>query len=113
MKKINVTVTGGLGRMGQLLIKYTQKDKKLKLFSVTEYKELKKGKIKYQKNNDKAFKGTNVIIDFTRPNCTLEVLKLAVKFKKKVIIGTTGFQKKHWDAIKKASKKLQSYNLEI
>ena len=54
MKKINVTVTGGLGRMGQLLIKYTQRDKKLKLFSVTEYKELKKGKIKYQKNNDKA-----------------------------------------------------------
>ena len=45
MKKINVTVTGGLGRMGQLLIKYTQKDKKLKLFSVTEYKELKKDKI--------------------------------------------------------------------
>ena len=29
MKKINVTVTGGLGRMGQLLIKYTQRDKKL------------------------------------------------------------------------------------
>ena len=116
MKKINVTVTGGLGRMGQLLIKYTQRDKKLKLFSVTEYKELKKGKIKYQKNNDKAFKGTNVIIDFTRPNCTLEVLKLAVKFKKKVIIGTTGFRKKHWDAIKKASKKiaiLQSGNMSL
>ena len=80
MKKINVTVTGGLGRMGQLLIKYTQKDKKLKLFSVTEYKELKKGNIKYQKNNDKAFKGTNVIIDFTRPNCTLEVLKLCLLY---------------------------------
>ena len=41
MKKIKVTVTGGLGRMGQLLIKYAQKDKKLKLFSVTEYKEFK------------------------------------------------------------------------
>jgi 4-hydroxy-tetrahydrodipicolinate reductase len=101
MKKLNITVTGGLGRMGQLLIKNTQKDRQLRLYSATEHKELKKGKIHYQKNVDKAFKGTNVIIDFTRPNCTMEVLKLAVKHKKKVIIGTTGFQKKHWDAIKK------------
>jgi len=116
MKKINITITGGLGRMGQLLIKHTLKDKKLKLYSATEYKEFKKGKIKYQKNTDTAFKGTNVIIDFTRPNCTLEVLKLAVKNKKKVIIGTTGFQKKHLDAIKKASKKiaiLQSGNMSL
>ena len=40
----------------------------------------------------------------------------AVKHKKKVIIGTTGFQKKHWDAIKKASKKiaiLQSGNMSL
>ena len=116
MKKINITITGGLGRMGQLLIEQTQKDKKLKLYSATEYKDFKKGKIKYQKNTDVAFKDTNVIIDFTRPNCTLEVLKLAVKHKKKVIIGTTGFKKKHWDAIKKASKKiaiLQSGNMSL
>ena len=100
MKKINITITGGLGRMGQLLIKQTNKDKKLILHSVTEYKELKKGKIRYQLNNDQAFKGTNVIIDFTRPNCTLEVLKLAVKYKKKVIIGTTVFKERHWKIIK-------------
>ena len=90
MKKINITITGGLN-------KQTQKDKKLKLYSATEYKEFKKRKDQLPKNTDAAFKGTNVIIDFTRPNCTLEVLKLAVKHKKKVIIGTTGFQKKHWD----------------
>ena len=116
MKKINISITGGLGRMGQLLIQQTQKDKNLKLHSATENKEIKKGKIQYQKNNDKAFKRTNVIIDFTRPNCTLEVLKLAVKHKKKVVIGTTGFQKKHWDEIKKASKKiaiLQSGNMSL
>ena len=115
-KKINITVAGGLGRMGQLLIKHTNKDKNLKLHSVTEYKEFQKGKIKYQVNNDKAFKNTNIIIDFTRPNCTLEILKFAVKYKKKVIIGTTGFRKKHWDAIKKASKKisiLQSGNMSL
>ena len=115
-KKINITVSGGLGRMGQLLIKHTNKDKNLKLHSVTEYKEFQKGKIKYQVNNDKAFKNTNIIIDFTRPHCTLEILKFAVKYKKKVIIGTTGFRKKHWDAIKKASKKisiLQSGNMSL
>ena len=46
-KKINITVAGGLGRMGQLLIKHTNKDKNLKLHSVTEYKEFQKDPVKY------------------------------------------------------------------
>ena len=46
--------------------------------------------IKPELNSDKAFKKTDVIIDFTVPNCTLEILKIASKLKK-VVIGTTGF----------------------
>ena len=41
-----------------------------------------------------AFKRANVIIDFTVPKCTLEILKIASKQKKKVVIGTTGFTKR-------------------
>ena len=52
------------------------------------------------------FKKTDVIIDFTVPKCTFEVLKIASKLKKRVVIGTTGFTKTEEDKIKKISKKI-------
>ena len=57
-------------------------------------------------NTINAFKKTNVIIDFTAPKCTLEILKIASKQKKRVVIGTTGFTKKEESLIKKYSKKI-------
>ena len=107
MKKINITITGALGRMGKILIKRISKNKNLKLFSLTD---LKSGKtingIKTQKNNLDAFKKTDVIIDFSKPKSSLEILNYAQKFKKKVVIGTTGFTKKQNNLIKNYSKKI-------
>ena len=40
------------------------------------------------------------------PKCTFEVLKIASKLKKRVVIGTTGFTKSEEDKIKKISKKI-------
>ena len=53
-----------------------------------------------------AFKKANVIIDFTVPKCTLEILRLAVKLRKKVVIGTTGFTSKQEKLIKSYSRKI-------
>jgi 4-hydroxy-tetrahydrodipicolinate reductase len=107
MKKINITITGALGRMGKILIKRVSKNKNLKLFSLTD---LKSGKtingIRIQKNNMKAFKKTDIIIDFSTPKASLEVLNYAKKFKKKIIIGTTGFNSKQNNLIKNYSKKI-------
>ena len=107
MKKINITITGALGRMGKILIKRISKNKNLKLFSLTD---LKSGKIingiKTQKNNLEAFKKTDVIIDFSRPASSLEILNFAKKLKKKVVIGTTGFTNKQNSLIKNYSKKI-------
>jgi 4-hydroxy-tetrahydrodipicolinate reductase len=107
MKKINITITGALGRMGKILIKRISKNKDLKLFSLTD---LKSGKvingIKTQKNNLEAFKQTDIIIDFSRPKSSLEILNYAKKLKKKVVIGTTGFNKKQNNLIKNYSKKI-------
>ena len=47
-----------------------------------------------------------MIVDFTVPKCTLQVLKIASKLKKRVVIGTTGFSKKEESLIKKFSKKI-------
>jgi 4-hydroxy-tetrahydrodipicolinate reductase len=107
MKKINITITGALGRMGKILIKRLSTNKKLKLFSLTD---LKSGKIingiKTQKNNLEAFKKTDVIIDFSRPKSSIEILNYAKKLKKKVVIGTTGFTNKQNSLIKNYSKKI-------
>jgi 4-hydroxy-tetrahydrodipicolinate reductase len=107
MKKINITITGALGRMGKILIKRISKNKNLKLFSLTD---LKSGKtingIKTQKNNLEAFKKTDVIVDFSRPKASLEILNYARKLKKKVVIGTTGFTKKQNNLIKNYSRKI-------
>ncbi len=40
------------------------------------------------------------------PTCTIEILKIASKLKKKVVIGTTGFNQKQENIIKKYSKKI-------
>ena len=107
MKKINITITGALGRMGKILIKRISKNKNLKLFSLTD---VKSGKIingiKTQKNNLQAFKKADVIIDFSRPKATLEILNYAKKLKKRIVIGTTGFNKKQNNLIKDYSRKI-------
>ena len=108
MKNINLTITGCMGRMGQQLIKTVKKEKGYKIYSLTEYKVINKkfNGIKPQLNTENAFKKTDVIIDFTVPKCTFEVLKIASKLNKRVVIGTTGFTKKEEALIKFFSKKI-------
>ena len=108
MKKINLSITGCMGRMGQQIIRTSRKDNKFKLYSLTERTVISKkiSNIKPQLNTEDAFRKTDVIIDFTIPECTFEILKIASKLKKRVVIGTTGFTKKEEEIIKSYSKKI-------
>ena len=108
MKKINLAVSGCMGRMGQQLIKSLKKDKNFKLTTLTENKIINKkiNGITLSLNAEQVFRKVDVIIDFTVPKCTLEILKIAYKLKKKVVIGTTGFTKKEQNLINKYSKKI-------
>ena len=108
MKKINLAVTGCLGKMGQQIIKSTRKDKNFKLIALTENKLVKKkiNGINLNLNTESALKKANVIVDFTIPKCTFEILRIASKLKKRVVIGTTGFTKREEVLIKKFSKKI-------
>src|SRR6056300_1053495 len=108
MKKINISITGCLGRMGKQLIGAVKKNENFNLVSLTENKLIKKkyDGIKIERNSEKAFKKTDIIIDFTVPDCTLEILKIASKLQKKVVIGTTGFTRNQENQIKKYSKKI-------
>ena len=97
-----------MGRMGQQLIRSSKKNKKFKLVALTENKLINKkfNGIKPELNSEKAFKKTDLIIDFTIPDCTIEILKIAAKLKKRVVIGTTGFNRNQENIIKKYSKKI-------
>ena len=108
MKKINLAISGCLGRMGQQLIKSSKNNKDFKLAAFTENKAINKkiAGIKLDINTEEAFKKTDVIIDFTLPNCTFDILKIASKLKKRVVIGTTGFTQKEEALIKKFSKRI-------
>ena len=108
MKKINLAITGCLGRMGKQLIKSSRKDKNFKIVALTENKKVNKkiNGIKLDQNNEQTFKNAHVIIDFTVPECTFQVLQIAKRLRKKVVIGTTGFTKNEEKLIKKISKKI-------
>ena len=108
MKKINLAITGCMGRMGQQLIKSSKSNNNFRLVTLTENRIINKkfNGIKPEPNNEIAFENTDIIIDFTIPKCTIEVLKIASKLKKRVVIGTTGFTQKEDKIIKKYSKKI-------
>ena len=104
--------------MGQQIIKSVKKDKRFKLVTLTENKIINKkiNGIKINLNTEQAFKNIDIIIDFTIPKCTFQVLKIASKLKKRVVIGTTGFTKKEENSIKKFSKNipiLQAGNMSL
>ena len=108
MSKVKLAISGCMGRMGQQLVKSSRIDKSFKLTALTENRLIKKNiaGIKPGLNRENSFKNVDLIIDFTIPKCTFEILKIASKLKKRVVIGTTGFSKKEELQIKKFSKKI-------
>jgi len=109
MKKINISICGALGKMGKILVKKISINKKFRLISTTDSKYGSKkiiNGIKIQRNSLEAFKETDVIIDFSIPKGSIEVLNYAMILKKKIIIGTTGFNKKQENLINNFSKKI-------
>ena len=108
MNKIKLAVTGCMGRMGQQIIKSARLKKNFEIAVLTENRLINKkiNGVNISLNDEKTFKKADIIIDFTIPKCTFEVLKIATKLKKRVIIGTTGFTKKEENIIKNFSKKI-------
>ena len=108
MKKIKLAITGCMGRMGQQIIKSSKLDSNFKLVALTENKIINKkiNGVKIALNTLQILKKADLIIDFTTPQCTLQILNIASKIRKRVVIGTTGFSKKEETLIKKFSKKI-------
>jgi len=107
MKKVRISIAGALGRMGKILIKRINDNKNLKLCSLTDVDTSRSlQNIKIQKNSIEAFSNADVIIDFSKPQGSMNVIDLATKLKKNIVIGTTGFTEKQNKIIIKSSKKI-------
>uniref|UniRef100_UPI0034DE68DE 4-hydroxy-tetrahydrodipicolinate reductase n=1 Tax=Candidatus Thiodubiliella endoseptemdiera TaxID=2738886 RepID=UPI0034DE68DE len=78
---IKIAVTGASGRMGQTIIE-----------AINQNKDVELG-VAFDKDDDlnNALDKFDVLIDFTRPEATLEYLAICQQSGKAMVIGTTGF----------------------
>jgi 4-hydroxy-tetrahydrodipicolinate reductase len=101
---IKVAVVGAAGRMGKILIEACHENENATLTVATEYPESSligadAGEVAGIGSNGvvimpalaEATQDVDVVIDFTRPEPSIEHLNWCLKHNKKIIIGTTGF----------------------
>lgn len=114
---IKVIVTGVLGRMGSTIIRLVTEQTDMELVSGVERKHHPKigtdiglllglrNKIgiplsdDLEENIDKC----DVVIEFIEPSVTLHHLSIATSYKKRMVIGTTGFTSSQLEEIKRSS----------
>ncbi|WP_330400282.1 4-hydroxy-tetrahydrodipicolinate reductase [Tepidibacter mesophilus] len=111
---INLVIIGPKGKMGKLITKFASENEKINIVGGIAPKgrdyigediglacNIGKnvGAIIYDDLND-IIQKCDVIVDYTSPEISMEVLKTAVKYNKSVVCGTTGFSKEEFDIIK-------------
>ena len=105
---IRIAITGCQGRMGQRIANLAFQDACLKVTSLLEHKDHPKANEEIQgikiSTTPDAIKNSDVLIDFTAPQATMENLKTCVKDGVKMIIGTTGLTSEQVEEISNASK---------
>jgi 4-hydroxy-tetrahydrodipicolinate reductase len=107
---IKLAISGCQGRMGQRITALALNDKAFKISALLESKD--RPDVPLLSYNipvnfeDSALKGSDVLIEFTTPQATLEHLKACRKYGVNMVIGTTGFTKAQITQIKKASSKI-------
>lgn len=117
-KPIRIAIAGASGRMGKTLIEAILNHPDCELAGAFDqasstsigrdagdFMGISSG-ITVTDNVEAALSQADVLIDFTRPEGTLQHLALCEKHHVKAVIGTTGFEPKQLDELKKASDKV-------
>lgn len=126
---INVVINGCTGRMGTTNVRVFSEDKEIRIVGgVVEEGNPFVGKdigeisgigtlgIKISSNIGDYIGDTDVVVDFSVPQATYHLIDYALKYKKKLVIGTTGLTKEVMDRINEASKEIaivQSPNFSV
>ncbi|MEQ1766373.1 MAG: 4-hydroxy-tetrahydrodipicolinate reductase [Methylotenera sp.] len=113
-----VVIAGVTGRMGHALLEGVFADSELVLHGALDRAGNPQvgrdageqfGKItsvKVVDNIDEALKNADVLVDFTRPEATIQYLEACQKHQVKMVIGTTGFSSEQKLAIETAAKNI-------
>ena len=111
MSKLRIVVAGAGGKMGQTLIEGVLADKALELAGALDARGSpalgrKFGAVKVGADIGKAVAAGDVLIDFTRPEGTIEHLAACARLGKSIVIGTTGISEPLRKAILQAGRKI-------
>lgn len=117
-KPIQIAIAGASGRMGKTLIEAVLNHPDCELAGAFDqvgspsigrdagdFMGISSG-VLVTDNPDTALVNAGILIDFTRPEGTLQHLALCEKHGVKAVIGTTGFEPKQLEALKRASEKV-------
>ena len=114
---IKIVIAGVSGRMGQALLQGVFDDAELQLFGALDRTASasigrdagesvgKNTGVYISDDATETLQGADVLIDFTRPEASLEYLEICQQYKVKHVIGTTGFTVEQKTKIEAAAKK--------
>jgi 4-hydroxy-tetrahydrodipicolinate reductase len=117
-KKIAVAIAGASGRMGRMLIEIILQSNDLILVGALDVPSSpligndatgflgKASGVNVQSDPVLALQNAHVLIDFTRPEGTMEYLDVCSRLGVKMVIGTTGFSAEQKRQIQECSKKI-------
>ena len=114
MQKVKVLVNGCNGKMGQEVINAIEKDENVEVVCGYDLRPNDLHSFPIYNNLEDIKEKPDVIIDFSVPQATLNILDYAIKNKVPTVIATTGFSEEQMQKIKEASKEIpifQSYNM--
>lgn len=103
---INVLLNGANGKMGSEVIEAISKTEGIQIVCGFDRQETNQNGFPVYNSIDKIMEKVDVIIDFSVPVATFEILKYAKKNKTPIVIATTGFSKEQLEEIKEVSKEI-------
>ena len=104
---IKIIINGALGKMGRTITEISLKDKDIKITGLVDLVEkelsISENLPKVTRDIEKYINLSDVVIDFSYPEGTQNVLKSCKTYKKPIVIGTTGHSETQIEQIKIAS----------
>ena len=102
---MNILLSGALGKMGEEVIKAVEKNKDYKIICGYDTK-IENKEFPVYSNIEDIKENPDVIIDFSKPEGSLEILKYAKSKHLPIVIATTGFNEEENKIIEESSKEI-------
>ena len=106
MNPVRVAIAGASGRMGLALLEAAATTEGVALGAAVDLKASTWGGVSIGTDIAGALAASDVVIDFTRPEGTIEHLRACVAAKRAMVIGTTGFSPAQLQEVRAAAKSI-------